>query len=191
MAEQTEQDRSEQATPFKLEEARKKGMVARSTEVSVAAGLLGAVLCMAMFSGWMYRQLLQLDQRTLGQAGQWTFDLPHVMHWLLLFAGRGLYVVSPLLALAVIAAVLGNFLQVGPVFSTEALKPDFTRLNPATGLRRIFSGRTVFELVKVLLKLLLFGWVAYAALKSLFAQLPHFYQLPVASYPAALRHEVL
>jgi len=96
-----------------------------------------------------------------------------------------------LFALVIVAAVLANFLQVGPVFSTATLKPDFTRLNPATGLRRIFSSRTVFELVKVLVKLLLFGSVAYVLLKGLFARLPQFYQMPVAAYPTALRHEVL
>jgi len=191
MAEQTEQDRTEQATPFKLEEARKKGMVARSTEVSVAIGLLAAVLCLAMFSSWMLRQTLQLERRTLLQAGQWNFDIPHTVHALALIGERGLYVLSPLLAILVLAALLGNFLQVGPVFSTEVLKPDFQRLNPAAGLRRIFSGRTLFELIKVLAKLLLFGLVTYLILKGLFARLPHFYRIPVAEYPGALRHEVL
>jgi len=191
MAEQTEQDRSEQATPFKLEEARKKGMVARSPEVSTAAGLLGAVLCMAMFSAWIFQQLIRVERRTLLQAGELRFDVAHMTHWLAQLGERGLYILSPVLALGVIVAVLGNFLQVGPVFSTEPLKPDFSRLNPASGLRRVFSGRTVFELVKVVLKLLLFGGVAYAVLKGLFAQLPHFYQQSPAAYPGTLRREVL
>ncbi len=191
MAEQPEQDRTEQATPFKLDEARDKGLVPRSGEVSVAAGLIGAVLCVAMFSGWMMQQLLQLQRRTLLQAGGWSFDVSHVTHWLALLGGRGLYILSPLFALVVVAAVLGNFLQVGPVFSTTALKPDFTRLNPATGLRRIFSSRSVFELIKVLAKLLLFGGIAYAVMSGLFARLPQFYQMPVAGYPSALRHEVM
>ena len=66
-------------------------------------------------------------------------------------------ILGPALALIIIVAILANLLQTKPLFSAFPLKPDFNRLNPAQGLKKIFSRKTLFELLKVLLKLIAFA----------------------------------
>lgn len=191
MSAQTDQDRTEQATPFRLEEARRKGAVPFSREVGPTAAIATALLCLAAFSAWMGHGLLVLERQIFLLAGTAPFDLPRLSTWLSLIAERGLYLLSPLLAFGILAGVLTSLLQSGPVFSTQALKPDFDRINPAAGLRRIFSARTVFEAGKILVKLALVATAAYLVLRPIYASLPQLYRAAPGSFPAVLRHDVI
>lgn len=190
MAEQdSEQDKSESATPFKLSEARKKGMVARSVEVNIAATLLAGLLCITAFSSWCIEHLLRLERDIFLSAGHWQFDAQDVTHRLAAIGRGALDALSPLLALVVLAALAGNLFQVGALFSLEPLKPEFDRLNPATGFKRLFSGRTLFEFIKSVLKLAAFCGVAYLLIDPAFHRLAGLYAVAPAGYPAAFIHE--
>ena len=73
---------------------------------------------------------------------------------------------APILATILVVGVISNLVQVGLMFSQTALAPDFNRINPLTGLKRIFSARGMVELLKSLLKLTVIGYVVYAALSA-------------------------
>lgn len=77
----------------------------------------------------------------------------------------------PVVLAGVIAAIVANIVHVGPLLSFFPLKADFTKLNPAKGLKKIFSRRSLVELVKLVIKLCFFGAVAYAVFKHFFAYL--------------------
>jgi flagellar biosynthetic protein FlhB len=156
MAEQ-EQNRTEQATPFKLEESRKHGDVARSVDFGSFA--LVAAFLLALLSGGavIWGHLSEASARLLSQAGS---QDPLA---LLLQVGREWFAVAlPFGILGAAVAIASNLIQTGPVFSFRPLKPRFERINPIDGFRRAYGRRLFIEFVKSLLKLALLGGVAYA-----------------------------
>ena len=173
MSEQ-DMDRNEDATPYKLQKAREKGQVSKSADVVSALVLVVAISYLAG-QGWdMTRAQFRLDQMALlrstvrdaGGAALWPLVarlLQDTLMWL-----------APFCAAVVIAALLGNVLQTGPVFSSEPITADFNRLNPANGFKRIFSVRALFDTARACAKLILLTGTAYYALRDL---APHFYAL--------------
>ncbi|HEY4082265.1 MAG TPA: EscU/YscU/HrcU family type III secretion system export apparatus switch protein [Burkholderiaceae bacterium] len=178
MAEQ-ELDRNEAATPHKLAEARKRGQVMKSADAVSAVVFTVAVVYMQA-RGWdSLREQFRFDRLLLAAAQQ--HDLNGVVLWGLVRDAltTSALLLLPLLLAINLAAVVANMLQTGPVISAHPVKPDWARLNPVTGLKRIFSLRTLFDTARALLKLTLLMLVVYQALKAL---LPQFHQ--IAGLPA-------
>lgn len=185
MADQ-EQSKTEQPTPFRLQEARERGQVPRSAE-------LGGVLVMIAFT-------VALTVGAKSFAFAW---LTSMRDCLLLAAnapapGRGLMqwvgnafapawsALVPVVLAVVVVAIAGNVLQTGGVFSSHPLKPDFTRLNPANVVKRLFGLRTLWELAKLVLKLgglVAFAWIAYGHVDTSVAA---FAQTDMAGVPGLL-----
>lgn len=160
MAEQ-DLDRSEEATQHKLDEARKKGSVARSSDFTAMAIIAGLVVTVYA-GGWdAVRQALRMQQWMLARATRvdWTVDA--MGGWLGQLLIGMLAILGPLFLTLAVVAVLACLVQTGPIFSFEPLKPDMTRINPATGFKRVFSMRTLFEALKSLIKLALLSAVVY------------------------------
>lgn len=180
MAEQ-DSDRSEQATPHRLEEARKKGQVAKSVDF-LSCAAIAVLTVVVQASGWDgLGKLLSMAQRTLARAPGLEWSVANLAAWSGQLLLAVLLLLAPLLMALVIAAVLSNLAQTGPVFSAHPVKPDFKRLNPVDGFKRIFSMRTLFEAGKSIVKLLVLAGVAWAAVS---AALPGLMALPTAA-PAA------
>lgn len=152
MAEQ-EQNRSEAPTPFKLQKARERGMVARSAELGFLGGLVGLALFVGMAGYAMIGSLTQMMRRALS-AGVESATEPQQATALIGEAAWGVLAPLMLLGGTVVAVVI--FLEIlqlrGLIFTAKPLKPDFTRLNPATGFKRVFSMRMLKETLKTLLK---------------------------------------
>ena len=157
MSEGGEQDKSELPTSYKLERARREGSVARGTDLGFVSML--AALCAAL---WLAGDRLvatvkhstavglsAADADLAGLAGlrALTDQLVHPVGAALLPVLGGIF--------AVVLAL--EFIQTGPVFSTRAFRLDFNRLNPAAGLKRLFSVRLLIETAKGVLKLGLYG----------------------------------
>lgn len=170
MAEQ-EQNRSEAATPFKLEEARNKGSVAKSMEVNSMVAVVGLLL---VLYGWGWAtagKVLTMSQRLLGQAHQVNFELGNLMTWLNATFLQALYVLGPLFGVLVVGGIVANVAQTGPVFTLFPLKPDLERINPVAGFKRVFTAKLLMEALKSVIKLGLFGSVLYFGVKGLLPDL--------------------
>jgi flagellar biosynthetic protein FlhB len=154
-------DLSEQATPHKLDDARKKGAVAKSTDFTAMAMM--AALAMTLYAnGWdAVRQALRMEQRILARASRAEWSVDTVATWLGQVLVGMLTLLGPLFLTLAVVAVLVNILQTGPIFSFHPLKPDLQRINPAAGFKRFFSMRIVFETVKSIIKLIVLGAVLY------------------------------
>ncbi|MCE3261356.1 MAG: hypothetical protein K0R43_435 [Pseudoduganella sp.] len=172
MAEQ-EQNRSEAATPFKLTEARKRGQVAKSQDVNMLAILAMFVLALLAIGAALVRDELHLMHAVLAQADRSDWSEAGTLAWLAALGGQAFRLLAPLLVALAIAAILANFLQVGPIFSTHPLKPDFERLNPVAGLKRLFSLRLLYEAARSVLKLSVIACVLWLALTDLLPLLLH------------------
>ncbi|MGQ5524434.1 EscU/YscU/HrcU family type III secretion system export apparatus switch protein [Chitinimonas sp. PSY-7] len=174
MAEQ-ELDRNEQATPFKLEQARKKGSVAKSLDTVYVAVLVALTLFFYSFGWQAINRFLSVAQITLGNAGRNDWSQGGVVAWLSTTLLASMQPFLPLVLALMIAAILASLAQTGPVFSLHPIKPDFNRLNPASGFKRLFSIKVVYEGIKSLVKLAVIGIVLTLVLSEL---LPLFMALP-------------
>lgn len=162
-----EQNRNEPATPFKLKEARERGSVAKSTELSSALVTLALIGMLYVGGRTLLERQLKLDAALLSQAGTLGFSEAAAWSWLSSALVATVTLLAPFFAAALLVGALAGFAQTGPVFSFQPLKPDFDRLNPASGLRRVISGRLLFEALKNLFKLALFGYAIYAIIDGL------------------------
>ncbi|BCJ85277.1 flagellar biosynthesis protein FlhB [Effusibacillus dendaii] len=154
-------EKTEKPTPKRLQDARKKGQIPRSPELSSAVILLSAILLLKMMSGFYITNLTDFTKNSL------TTDL---MMWLTegnthrLFLNLMLVtakLVLPILAVVLIVGFLAVYLQVGGIFTIEPITPKFEKINPIAGFKRIFSVRTLAELAKSLMKVVLIGYVVY------------------------------
>lgn len=160
MAEDSDLERTEPASARKLEQAREKGNVPRSRELATLAVLLASVAVIAMMGLFMFqgldrimRNALSFDQADVANAS--------MMGRNLFEAGmEGVLLYLPMALTVVIAAVAANLMLSGWVFSTEALAFNFSKLNPISGIGRMFSMNSLAELVKALLKGSLIAGVA-------------------------------
>jgi flagellar biosynthetic protein FlhB len=163
--ENTEQDKSEQATPFKLQRARRKGSVARGMD-------LGFLVTLAAFLLYIWIAGDALGENLARASRDAIVTAPYVVGGSTeLFALTGHVfgaLIRPLtfLTLTIFAAVLlFELLQTGIVFSAQPLKVDFSRLNPAKGLKRIFSKRILIETAKNVLKFGVYVGITWLVLR--------------------------
>jgi flagellar biosynthetic protein FlhB len=177
MSEQ-ELNQNEAATPYKLEQARKRGQVAKSADL-VSAVVFGAAVLVLYGYGWTsvrdvmhFDRLLMIQGLADHEGGQALWRLvDQSLRQTLMF-------LMPLLGTIILAAIVGNLAQTGFNFTWQPLEPDLQRVNPMQGFKRIFSMRTLFDTLRTGIKLLILGVVVYGGLKAL---LPHFGQM--ASLP--------
>jgi flagellar biosynthesis protein FlhB len=162
-----DQDRTEPATPYKREEARRKGQVAKSLDTNSVLMLAVALAGAAMWGRRFISDGAEGFRRLLGHAQEFPFDLAGLRAWMDSLFREVAHSLAPFFVLLIIAGVLSNLLQTGPIFSFHPLKPDMQRLNPVQGFKRIYSTKALFETGKSLLKLGLFGAVAWTAIVAL------------------------
>ncbi len=161
------ESKTEDATPRKLEEARKKGDVAKSPDVASALSLAGAAAVILMAGGWFATSMAEQFLPFIAA--------PHTMMGGL-EAGAGveiggiaLWAITPFLGAVMLATILGgvggNLAQSGILFTGEKLKPDWSKVNPLAGFKRIFGPDGLVQFVKTFLKLLAVVVVCWLVLK--------------------------
>jgi len=198
MAEDSDLERTEPASARKLEQAREQGNVPRSRELATLAVLLASVGVIAVIGLFMFRGLHRVMHNTLSfDAGD--VASPAMMGRNLMEAGLdGLLLFLPLAGTVVVAAVAANVLISGWVFSTKAFEFNLAKLNPISGMGRLFSWNSLAELVKALMKGGLIagvaGWMIWQqregilglAVEPLEAAMAHFGQITLLTFLAAV-----
>lgn len=161
MAEESFQERTEKATPRRRKEAREKGQVARSRELSSVSVLLAGLCALSLGSGYFYHQLAQVLRHYLNGAGSLVVTPDNISSIGLVAMKQLFLTLMPLFLVLVAVAVFSNFVQVGALFSTEPIRPKLSKISPLQGLKRIFSLQSLAEFAKSILKIAVVGWVAY------------------------------
>ncbi|MFT4767484.1 MAG: flagellar biosynthetic protein FlhB [Glaciecola sp.] len=164
--EQTGQERTEQPTERRKEEARRKGQVPRSRELNTMLSLLITGVGLWVLGGGLVDKLFAITISGFSVDRAQAFDteqLPvHFMH----MAISALLALAPLFAVTVVAALAGPLMMGGWSFSLEAMAFKLEKLDPVKGLGRVFSLKGLAELAKALLKFLLLMGVAYLMIRS-------------------------
>ena len=184
MAEQPAAERTEPATPKRRQDAREKGDVAQSRDVSsvVVLALSFAALAWVLRSDAAAR--LAAEFQTLWSGARSAGSLADY-HALLLLEGRAVIAAAvPMGILVMVAALLGPLVQIGPLFSTKALEPKWERIDPLAGMKRLVSPEKAIDLVKAFAKLAVVAAVLTVLLR---ASAGAVVQLAVSSPGEALR----
>ncbi|OZG74855.1 flagellar biosynthesis protein FlhB [Hahella sp. CCB-MM4] len=159
-------EKTEPPSPHKLQEARKKGGVAKSMEVSHVVGLLVSVVLLWSMAPELARDFLKVCSRLFDVSGSIPFDIKTVSGWSKWIVSEVVGILSPLFLMTMLAGVVAVLIQIGPVLSFHPVKPDIKRINPIEGFKRLVSIKILFELLKNVIKLLLLGTIIYYCVKS-------------------------
>lgn len=166
-------EKTEEPTQRKKEESRKKGQVAKSAELSSVFVILAAFVALKTSGSYMYGKLAGYMRHIFGELNvRGDFSIESIQ-WVILNAGIVfLETVMPVLLAVLVVSVTVSFLQVGFNFAPELIMPQFSRLNPISGFGRIFSKRSVVELLKSLLKITVVGYFIYRYLREETIRIP-------------------
>jgi flagellar biosynthetic protein FlhB len=169
MAESKEsfQEKTEEPTSKRREEARKKGQVAKSMEINSTLILLTGLVTLTIFGGSMFSRIVAVDKFIFSQVGQIQLTQDALPAYL--FAGIKvlLSILWPVMLPIVLVGIISNLLQFGFVFSFHPMKPKLEKLNPLQGLKKLFSKRSLMELIKNIMKIVIIGWIGYLVIASL------------------------
>lgn len=160
-------EKTEEPTPHRLREAREKGQVAKSKEITTAVLLLISFSFFRYMGPAMYRNLTTAISTILRQ-------IPHAQEFSLAFAGyillialRGLvFTILPIFGCVFLAAVIAEALQTGFVFAADPLAPKVERINPIEGFKRMFSIQGLVETIKSVLKIVVVFYISWSAIKD-------------------------
>lgn len=162
----SETDKSELPTAYRLQQARKKGQVARGMDLGFLTGLAAFSAYVWFLGDEMIAELAQVARTAIAAAPGVTAS----QHGLVALGGMVLAgAVRPLMFLAgavFLAVLVFEIVQTGGVLSTDPMKFDFNRLNPAQGLKRIFSMRMLVETFKNVLKMAVYSVLAFLVVKG-------------------------
>jgi flagellar biosynthetic protein FlhB len=163
-------EKTEKATPRKREEARKEGRVLKSNELNIGVLMISLFAVLGLSGGFItgqWRRLLEIflggnyfspDRLTPALVGQM---------WFTALIGFSLAIL-PMAATAVLVGLVVNFAQVGFLFTAKPLMPKFSKINPIQGFKKIFSMRSIVELLKSLFKIAVIGFFVYQAYRNNF-----------------------
>ncbi|AJQ92726.1 flagellar biosynthesis protein FlhB [Gynuella sunshinyii] len=166
MAEQ-EFDKSEQPTPFKLQEARKKGQVAKSLELNSWLLLLAGFGIFTTLGWGLVTALGHISRFLFSQAANIRLTESHFLFICQQIIAAVESALWPFFVTLAIVSILATLVQIGFIWSFFPLKPDIQRLNPVQGFKRLFSLRLLYESAKSVIKLLLFGGVLWVVLQQM------------------------
>lgn len=181
MADEPQQERTEEATPKRREEARKKGDVPRSRELTMTAVMLTGAATMLLFSESFAHRLLDAMSNALTIDRTQAFDTNYMVQGFATVSGEIFVGLMPLGAVLLLAIFFSSAAIGGLSFSTKAMSFKAEKMNPLKGLKRIFGANSVNELVKAIAKFALVAIIAVAWLWSSVDELLSLGRQPIAS----------
>ena len=152
-------EKTEEPTGRRLEKARSEGQLARSIELPVAAMALSAVGCFSLMGGWLFNGMSQLFVSQLEFDRKIT-DKAELLPGLFAQAIVDAFLlILPIMLMMYFIAIVSTVLSGGMVFSMGMLAPKFSKLNPLSGLKRIFGTKALIELCKAIVKFVVVGGI--------------------------------
>lgn len=173
MSQQQSSERTEKPTPKRRREAREKGQVFKSVEVITAFSLLAMFGVLSIFGKtivenihkmmhYFFSQQSTLDTLTISAMGNTLKDAILLL----------IEILAPILIAAFTCGLIFNVVQVGLNFAPKAMAPKMNRISPISGFKRIFSTRTLLDLLKSLIKIAVLGFVAYGEYQKYASHFP-------------------
>lgn len=157
-----DEDKQFDATPRKLEQARKEGQVVKSKDFSMAISLL--VLFAAIFglAPFIWDQITRMFVLCYEQIPNQHLNEVGLSYIFTIAIVPTILIIGPILFIAWLVAILADFIQVGPLVTTTPLVPKLDKLNPTKYFKNIMSIKTLFELLKNILKVAILGYIGWS-----------------------------
>ncbi len=163
-----DEDKQFDATPQKLKKARDQGQVVKSKDFSMAIAILVMWIALFQFAPFIWKQIEGLFIALYEQIPNQHLDNIGYMYILFKTLVPLFLILAPILILAMLIAVAGDIIQVGPLFTMTPLEPKLDKLNPTKYFKNLVSIKTLFELVKNIVKVILLGFIGWAVYKAHF-----------------------
>ncbi|MFA9398592.1 MAG: fused FliR family export protein/FlhB family type III secretion system protein [Clostridiaceae bacterium] len=160
------EDKTEDPTPRKKRESKEKGQVAKSKELSLSLTLIAITLSFLVFGNFAFEQLGRLMTYFLGSELISTVNYLSLKNIVVTVLLRFAIIIFPFVLPIMIVGVLSNFLQTGFILTGDPLKPDIKKLNPISGFKKIFSMRSLVDLVKNTVIVFVLAYVGYLFVKD-------------------------
>ncbi|MDQ0217060.1 flagellar biosynthesis protein FlhB [Peribacillus cavernae] len=154
-------EKTEKATPKKRQDARKKGQAAKSQDVNTAVVLLAVFMLFIVAGPFMKETIIGLFTESFQESMLTTLTEENVQSIFMKMLKESAIILAPVFGVALLAGIAANFMQIGFMFSTEAIQFKLEKIDPIKGFKRIFSLRAIVELLKSILKIALVGLVAF------------------------------
>ena len=164
MADKPSQDKTEEPTPRRRQKAKEEGNVPRSTDLNSVAVMLAGVLALQFTSGEILKLITNFMSLTYMDVASISItreSFPTQTAQAMKYAAAGL---MPILIIIMLTGIGINYAQVGVVFAKKALVPKFEKISPLKGIKRLFSLRSLVELVKGLFKIGIVGFIGYSVI---------------------------
>ena len=161
-----DEDKQFEASQQKLQKARKEGQVVKSKDFSTALSLMVMFVIIVKTSPLVWDQITKLFVLLYEQIPHAHIDEMGLPYLLTVALVPTLIIILPILFVAAFVAILGDFIQVGPLVTTTPLVPKLDKLDPSKYFKNLFSPKTAFELVKNIVKVFLLGLIGYMVYKS-------------------------
>lgn len=187
MADSDGQERTEDATSRRKEQAKEKGQVPRSKELASVLVMLMGVISIWNFGGYLGTKLGLVMQRFFSLKRIEILDFRILLRICIDGIINIIIPLGGILLLIFIAAILGATLVGGVQFSLEAAMPKFSKINPLAGIKRIFSKQSVIELIKSILKVALIGGIAFYLIKG---KIPDLIMISHEHFPDNIIHSL-
>lgn len=175
------QEKTERATPKKRQEERKKGTVAKSQEIPSAFILFFTFMFLLLY-GTIFRDgFMSLFAVSFHEYILWDVTQTNVISIFGSLLFDGLLLLAPVFIITMAIAIIGNYVQIGFLFTGEPLKPKLNKLDPIQGAKRIFALRALIEFSKSVLKIIIIGIVVYVTISNRLDELLQLPNLPLSS----------
>ena len=166
-----DQEKTEEPTPKKIEDARKEGNVAKSQDVSGVVTLVVGVVVLIFYMKFLIYKIADFYRYYLSFFSH-QFTLNDIINLFIKSAIEVLLLLAPIALAIMLAGVIGNVAQFGFLFTTKAIMPKFSKINPISGLKNLFSTKKLFEGFKITLKVAIAFFVGFKLFLSWLDEIP-------------------
>lgn len=163
-------ERTEAPSAKRREDFKKKGQVAQSREVQTASLFTIILLFWLFYLPTFWNGLTTIIFSIWQSIGQYEITPSSTINLAIFLVSKLGILLFPLFLLVLLIGFFSSFFQFGWIFTGKPLIPDFNKLNPITGMGRFFSKKSIIEVIKSLLKVLLVGWIGYSTVFNNFAE---------------------
>ncbi|SNB47045.1 flagellar biosynthesis protein FlhB [Geobacter sp. DSM 9736] len=158
--------KTEQPTARRLDEAKKKGNIPRSAEMTTTITLFTAIVTLYSSGGFMFSTLKNMSRDILSNIGTYEVTSAGAYSLMLKQFLILLIVLGPFVLIVMLAGIVSSISQGGLIFSTEKLAFDLTKLNPLNGMKKLLNKESAFQVLKSFVKIAIVGYVAYRILQQ-------------------------
>ena len=162
----TSQEKTEDATPKRLREARKKGQVAKSRDLNTIVILIGALGLLALMKGYIAEEIEIISRSSFDIVRSKSITMDMLYTYLQQNFIAYVRAIFPYLGGIAVIAFAASFLQIGPIFSPEPLKPQMKRINIVENVKNMAKMTTFIELIKNVAKMIIIFFIAFLVIRA-------------------------